>query len=105
MRDLVLRPAAQADLERLLRFIADRSGNPETAIGYIQRIRAHCEKLRDFPQIGRPRDDLRPGLRIIAFERRVVIAYVLLPSGDIEIGRVFYGGRNYEALIRDDTDL
>jgi hypothetical protein len=30
----------------------------------------------------------------------VVIAYVILPSDDIEIGRFFYGGRYYEAIIR-----
>jgi plasmid stabilization system protein ParE len=32
-------------------------------------------------------------------ERRIVIAYKVLPSGDVEIGRIFYGGRDYEALI------
>jgi hypothetical protein len=29
----------------------------------------------------------------------VVIAYAILPSGDIEIGRFFYGGRNDKAII------
>lgn len=46
------------------------------------------------------RNDLRPGVRIVTFERRVVIAYTILPSGDVEIGRFFYGGRDYEAIMR-----
>jgi hypothetical protein len=48
------------------------------------------------------RSDLRPGIRILTFERRVVIAYAILPSGDIEVGRFFYGGRDYEAIIGSD---
>lgn len=105
MRNLLLRPAAEADLTRLYRYIAHQSGSHERAIGYIRRIRAACEKLKTFPEIGRLRDDLRSGVRVLSFERRVVIAYMVLPSGDVEIGRVFYGGRDYESLITDESDL
>jgi toxin ParE1/3/4 len=99
LRKLLLRPSAEADLTKLYHGITERSGSSETAIGYIRRIRAWCETLLTFPEAGRRRDDLRTGVRILAFEWRVVIAYMILPSGDIEIGRVFYGGRNYEALM------
>lgn len=105
MRNLLLRPAAETDLTDLYRYIAEQSGSHDRAIGYIRRIRAAFEKLKAFPEIGRPRDDLRPGARILGFERRIVIVYLVLPSGDIEIGRVFYGGRDYEALIMDENDL
>lgn len=43
----------------------------------------------------------RPGLWIIGFERRVVIADMILDTGAVEIGRIFYGGRDYEAIMRD----
>lgn len=99
MRNLLLRPAAEADLTNLYLYIAEQSGSHERAIGYVRRIRAWCEKLKAFPEAGHPRDDLRPGVRILGFERRVVVVYTLLPSGDVEIGRVFYGGRDYETLI------
>lgn len=105
MHSLLFRPAAETDLTELYHYIAEQSGSPERAIGYIRRIRAWCEKLKTFPEGGRQRDDLRPGVRILGFERRVVIVYTVLPSGDVEIGRVFYGGRNYEALIRQENDL
>jgi toxin ParE1/3/4 len=97
--ELLLRPAAQEDLIDIGRYIAEASGSAERALDYIRRIREWCEHLKTFPQAGRARDDLRPGLRIVAFERRVVIAYMILPSGDVEIGRFFYGGRDYEAII------
>ena len=102
MPDLLLRPLAEADLADIYHYIAEQSRSPETAIRYIRRIRAHCESLLTFPEMGRARDDLRPGLRIIAFERRVTVAFMIWPSGDVEIGRVFYGGRDYEALVRED---
>jgi toxin ParE1/3/4 len=97
-----LRPAAAADLRDIYDYVSKRSGSADTAIGYVRRIRAWCDQLLVFPEGGRARDDLRRGVRIISFERRVVIAYMISPSGDIEIGRFFYGGRNYEALIRDE---
>jgi toxin ParE1/3/4 len=46
-----------------------------------------------FPERGRRRDDLRPGLLIIAFGRRATIAFHV--AGDrITIDRVLYGGRD-----------
>lgn len=104
MPHLRLRPEAVADLRQLYLYIAERSGSPNVAIGYIGRIRARCETLLAFPESGRRRDDLRPDLRIIGFERRTVIAYTVLPGGDVEIGRIFYGGRDYETLLRDDQE-
>jgi toxin ParE1/3/4 len=105
VRSLLLRPAAEADLTELYHYIAEQSGSPERAIGYIRRIREACELLMIFPERGRLRDDLRPGVRVLGFERRVVIVYMVLPSGDVEVGRVFYGGRDYEALIVEEGDL
>jgi toxin ParE1/3/4 len=105
VRRLLLRPAAEADLAALYHYIAEQSGSHERAIGYIRRIRAACDKLKAFPEIGRQRDDLRPGVRILGFERRVVIVYLVLPTDDVEIGRVFYGGRDYEALITDESEF
>jgi toxin ParE1/3/4 len=96
---LVFRASAKNDLAKLLAYIAKSSDSPERAINYVRRIRERCETLLTFPESGRRRDDLRSGVLVIGFEKRVVIAYKILPSGDLEIGRVFYGGRNYERLL------
>ena len=41
------------------------------------------------------RDDLRSGLRIIGFERRVTLAFVV-GERDVLIFRLFYGGPSWE---------
>lgn len=102
VRNLFYRPEARADLAKLYDYIVEQSSSHDRAQGYVRRIQAACEKLKAFPEVGRLRDDLRPGVRILGFERRVVIVYMVLASGDVEIGRVFYGGRDYEALVSDE---
>lgn len=50
---------------------------------------------------GIARDDLEPGVRLLSFESRVVILYRI--EGDrVRIARLFYGGRDYEALFKRD---
>ncbi|UOK73978.1 type II toxin-antitoxin system RelE/ParE family toxin [Ancylobacter polymorphus] len=90
---------ALADLENIYRFIADTSGSHPVAAGFVTRIMARCRKIGDAPLGGRLRTDLAPGLRTVAFERTVVIAYLV--REDVEITNVFYGGRDYEALYHD----
>ncbi|WP_352577598.1 type II toxin-antitoxin system RelE/ParE family toxin [Mesorhizobium sp. M0019] len=52
------------------------------------------------PRGGRPRDDIAPGLRTVPFEHSAIIAYVL--SDDlVRIVNIFYGGLDYETLMRD----
>jgi len=98
VRKIVFRPKAKDDLVKLYHYIAERSDSPETAISYIRRIQERCDAILTFPEGGRRRDDLRPGIRIIGFERRAVIIYTILPSGDVEIGRVLYGARTMKPL-------
>jgi len=96
---VVFRKSALRDLEKLYLYIEDENANPINALNYVRRIRAFCEGLADFPERGTRRDDIRPGLRILSFEQRVVIA--LHVRGDVvRIGRIFYGGRNYEKLLK-----
>lgn len=97
-RKVVFRPAAEQDLAALYAYIRDARADPVVAIGYIRRIRAFCEGLEPFPERGTPRDDIRPGLRLAHFERRVVVAFTVTPEL-VRIGRIFYGGRDYEALL------
>ena len=90
-------PEALGDLIELYDFIAERDGE-ERAIGYIDRIEECCSSLSVFPNRGTMRDDLRPGLRILGFERRAVIAFRI--QGDtVTILRVLYGGRDVETAF------
>ncbi len=94
---VTLRPAAESDLDGIYEHIA--KDNPEHARNFTARIRAQCESLSDFPQRGALRDDLGVGLRALGFERRVVIAFRILPDM-VQIVRIFYGGRDFERLLR-----
>jgi toxin ParE1/3/4 len=85
-------PEALGDLMDLYDYIAVRDG-AERAIGYIGRIEECCRSLSMFPERGTRRDDLRPGLRVLGFERRAVIALQI--TGDtVTILRILYGGRD-----------
>ena len=91
-RSVVLSPHAEADLETLYDYIAERAGAARAA-GYIERITDHCARLEKLPERGTRRDDLRPGLRTLGFERRATIAFHIEPDR-VVIDRVFYGGRD-----------
>jgi toxin ParE1/3/4 len=97
---LAFRPAAEADLDVIYDYIARES--PDRALDVIRRIRTRCGQLTEFPELGRRRDDLRPGARLLPFERRGVIVYGV--AGDtIEVGRIFYGGRDYDTLMTEES--
>ena len=44
------------------------------------------------------RNDIRPGLRVINYKKRTIIAYTVA-ADLVSILGVFYGGRNYETII------
>jgi toxin ParE1/3/4 len=72
--EVSFRPLAEADLFDLYRYVAREAG-PKVAQAYIDRIEAACLSLESFPERGARRDDIRPGLRTIGFERRVTIVF------------------------------
>ena len=69
-REVVLSPEAQADLLGLYDCIAEHSGRAR-AIAYIGRIEKYCLGFELLGERGTRRDDIRSGLRIVGFERRV----------------------------------
>ena len=93
-RKVVFRPSAEADLNELYDYLSERAG-PDRAIAYIGRIERACDALRDFPKRGSSRDDLAPRIRLIGFERRASIAFLVEPEC-VRIVRIFYGGRDIE---------
>ena len=64
-------------------------------------IRNFCDSFVTFPHRGTKRDDLRAGLRLIGFERRVTIAFSV--EGDtVVIVRIFYAGRDVDVLASEE---
>jgi toxin ParE1/3/4 len=96
MREVIFSPEAENDLLQIYDFIAN-AANAERGYRYAERIQNYCLELDIFPARGSPRDDLRPGLRIIGFERRVTIAFHIAAK-IVVIDRIFYAGRDIEGL-------
>ena len=90
-------PEALEDLRSLYDWIADAAG-AQTALGYIDRIETFCQGMGIASQRGHRRDDIRPGLRIVGFERRVAIAFSVSET-HVTILRLFYGGRDWETVL------
>ena len=93
-RAVIFSPDARRDLLRLYDWIAERAGE-EIALGYTDRLESYCLRFEVASNRGRRRDDIRPGLRIIGFERRVTIAFVVEADAVI-ILRLDYGGQDWE---------
>ncbi|MCJ2088729.1 type II toxin-antitoxin system RelE/ParE family toxin [Methylobacterium sp. E-005] len=95
MRSVRFHPLARTDLFNLYRYIERQSG-PERAGAYLDRIDQLCASLADLPERTMPRDDLVPGLRTIALERRVLVALTVSDTA-VVILRVLYAGRDLSA--------
>lgn len=97
---VVFAPEARDQLAEIYGYIAGASGAPDVAARYTEAIVVYCEGLSIFPLRGRLRDDVRPGLRVTSFKRRVVIAY-MVEDTIISIIGVFYGGQDFESAIEN----
>lgn len=100
--EVKFRPLAETDLVRLYDYIADAVGT-DVAGAYLEQLEAACRSLATFPERGARRDDIRPGLRLIGFERRATIVFQT-GQAEVVIVRMFYGGRGYERALRRDPD-
>ena len=99
---VVFSPEAEAQLVELYSYIAAKA-SPEIAADFTEEIVAYCESLSTFPLRGVLSDDVRPGLRITNFRRRVAIAFYVV--GDrLTILGIFNGGQNYEAILLDEEN-
>lgn len=97
MHRVVFAPEAEAQLLDLYFHIA-AAASPEIAADYTDAIVKQCEGLKTFPSRGARRDDIRPGLRVFGFRRRVSIAFEV--TGDtVTVLGIFYGGQNIEAAF------
>jgi toxin ParE1/3/4 len=87
---------AYEDLAGIWAWIASEA-DPDTADAYRGRLREFLAKLEDFPRRGTPRDDLRPGMRSLVFERTIVIFY-RIDGSVVTILRIVHGARD-QALL------
>lgn len=99
---VVFSPEATEQLVALHGYIA-AAASSDIATRYTEAILSYCESLRTFPHRGTVRDDVRPGLRVTNYKKRTVIAFDV-DGQKISIIGIFYGGQDYETILRDDPE-
>jgi toxin ParE1/3/4 len=99
-RRVTFLPRATETLERLYLEIA-AAASPETALRYAGDIYNRCGVLGEFTMIGVARGDLRGGLRVLSFGRRVTIAYEVA-ARRVLIVPIFLLGQDFEGALGDE---
>jgi toxin ParE1/3/4 len=72
------------------------------ARGFIADIRGYCDQLAYFPERGTRRDDLRKGLRVVGYKRKVTIA-LRVDHDRVTILRVLGRGRDVKLAFGVDS--
>jgi toxin ParE1/3/4 len=88
---------AADDLQAIFDHIAASSGE-ERATSVVGGLVETCRSLDLFPYRGRPRDDLSPGLRVIAHRGWASIAYTVAGLR-VTIEGVLWRGRDVSAVF------
>jgi len=96
MADIVFRPIALRDLQRIGHHIAreDATAAHRFRNAIIRRINV----LRQFPESARPRPEFGPGIRTIPIGRYIVILRVELPK--VIVLRIVHGARDLPRLVK-----
>ena len=98
--DVYLMPDAIKDLEGIYGYITDKSGFPERAWSYVEKLQQKCRELETAPLRGQQRDDLMHNLRIVPIDKKAVAAFIVDEEKKaVLVLNIFYGGRDYEALM------
>ena len=95
MPNIFWRPEAENDLLEIWLFIAEDS--LQNADQYIDHIKTHCENLAEFPDIGRSREELAPGIQSFPIYNYILF-YKIMDDG-IDIVRVLNAARDIPALF------
>ena len=90
MRRYILSPRAGADMDALVEFYGDT--HPDYGVRLVRDLVAQFKLLARFPGLGKPANELLPGLRMSRV-RDVIIYFRRLASG-AEIVRVIHGARH-----------
>ena len=98
MRRLIIRKAAERDLNAILEHIAFEGGSVPIAHAFANRLRERCVMLAALPgTLGRAREELRPGLRSVP-EGKYLIFFRYSP-GIITIVNIIHSARNLRRMF------
>ncbi len=94
-------PEALRNLDDLDAWIAAAAG-PTAAERFVTALLDHIESILTFPEAGRARDDVRPGVRTTTYKKRTLIAYEIggpMDEDTITVLGIFHGGRDWPSAV------
>ncbi|MDR9780471.1 type II toxin-antitoxin system RelE/ParE family toxin [Rhizobium redzepovicii] len=86
---------AELDLAQIYSFVRRKSASSVVARNYVTRIKIFVSGFETYPERRTIREDLRPGLRIVGFERRVSVAFIV-ETAEVVVLRILYAGQQFE---------
>ena len=100
MRKVIYLDGSKADLKEIAAYIAESSGSVETAERFVASLRGQCRKIAGLTTLlGRPRDDLRAGVRAFPFKSYVLI--FRYEKDRLELVNILHGQRDLAAFYHD----
>ena len=93
-------PSARSDLVAVFDYVTSVAGI-SVAKNYVDRIETFIMNLDIASERGRLRDDIRSGLRVVGFEKRLVVAFKV-DENRVTILRVLSRGQNWQEILKDE---
>ncbi|MDO5670378.1 MAG: type II toxin-antitoxin system RelE/ParE family toxin [Corynebacterium sp.] len=87
MNSYRLTPAARHDLASIWDY-TERKRDPQHAEAYLRSIQLAVESIAEHPKRGRPRHELRDGLRSFPAARRII--YYIVANTHVDIIRILH---------------
>lgn len=100
MAKVVRTPEAGRDIAEILDGLEERS--PKAAHRLAAAINARCEAIGRFPEMGRARDELGPGLRSTNIKEYLLFYRLVGP--EVRVLRVIHGRRNLPQVLGTNDD-
>lgn len=89
------------DIEQIADYIARESGLSQ-ADRFLTKLDAKFSKIAQFPNLGRQRNEILPGLRSLPMDQYLIL-YIPIDQ-DVDILRVVSGYRDLTALFTDSDE-
>lgn len=93
---------AEEQLRGIIFYIADDSGNIDTALGYLDKIEISINRLQEFPELGSvPRYSIlkKQGYRVLIIEKHLIFYKINEAEKLVIIYAIVDGRREYRNLI------
>lgn len=93
-----LRPAAQADLDDIWRYTVETWSQTQAEV-YLSGLGAAFDRLAQFPQMARLREEFDPPVRLFPYQQHVIV--YLTSEDNIDIIRVLHNRTNWASLLAE----